>query len=77
MANRLTCFLPFVFGGSQWEDQEQQQAQATPEKEIGNIYKESLLCLFTPDTPKPNRGIWCLPKWNGSASSLLKRLTYH
>lgn len=37
MANRLTCFLPFVFGGSQWEDQEQQQAQATPETEIGIV----------------------------------------
>jgi len=37
MANRLTCFLPFVFGGSQWEDQEQQQAQATPETERGIV----------------------------------------
>lgn len=40
MANRLTCFLPFVFGvrRKSMEDQEQQQAQATPEKEI-EIYK--------------------------------------
>jgi len=35
MANRLTCFFTFRIRRKSMEDQEQQEAQARPEKEIG------------------------------------------